>query len=380
TITSYADLNTNSTQDTGEPGDTATKHWDAVPPTPVLSLTPESATNAVGTEHCLDATVTADALPRPNTTVRFAITGAHPQTTAVTTNASGIAQLCYTGTTTGDDTITSYADLNTNSTQDTGEPGDQATKHWTPVPVTTVALSPQSATNPIGTQHCVTATVATDAIPRANTAVRFAVTGTNAQPATSVTTNAAGEAQYCYSGTLAGPDTITAYADLNNNSAQDAGEPDDTATKTWIAPPQAGLDHFKWYDIRDEQPRFQKRTVTIEDQFGSSQVEVIEPLRLLNPVSKNGEGINNPNAHLQCYRIKEKKKFKKIDVTIENQFGVQKLRLEAARRLCLPASKGLPNADPGAPPSGLDHFMCYRLKSKKNEVDRAVTLEDQFGR
>ena len=53
----------------------------------------------------------------------------------------------------------------------------------------------------------------------------------------SALTSATGQATFCYTGpALPGADVITAYADTNSNSTQDAGEPSDTAAKTWVLP------------------------------------------------------------------------------------------------------------------------------------------------
>src|SRR5207249_9225401 len=49
------------------------------------------------------------------------------------------------------------------------------------------------------------------------------------------TTNGSGQATFCYTGPqIPGADTITAYADMNNNAVQDPSEPTGTATKTWM--------------------------------------------------------------------------------------------------------------------------------------------------
>jgi Mg-chelatase subunit ChlD len=106
-----------------------------------------------------------------------------------------------------------------------------------PGPPATLTLFPKADTNTVDEQHCVTATVK-DAFgnPTPNIVVRFSVTG-SVNTTGSATTNAAGEATFCYTGpALPGADVITAYADTNNNNVQDVGEPSDTATKTWVIP------------------------------------------------------------------------------------------------------------------------------------------------
>jgi len=89
--------------------------------------------------------------------------------------------------------------------------------------VASVALAPKTATNQINTQHCVTATVKDqNGNPLSDIRVDFGVTGVN--PTTGFAfTNASGDAQFCYTGTNAGDDTITGTV----------GALSDTATKTW---------------------------------------------------------------------------------------------------------------------------------------------------
>jgi beta-propeller repeat-containing protein len=208
-------------------------------PPATLTLTPAAATNPVGTIHCVTATVTdAGGNPTPNVTVRFAVTGSVTTSGSATTNSSGQAQFCYTGPMMpGMDAITAYADTDSDNVRDSGEPGAAATKTWVSGAPARLILAPKTATNPVGTQHCVTATV-TDAFgnPTPDVTVRFAVTG-SVTAGGSATTNSSGQAQFCYTGpALPGSDSISAYADTDNDAVQDLGEPGDTAAKSWVQP------------------------------------------------------------------------------------------------------------------------------------------------
>jgi hypothetical protein len=101
----------------------------------------------------------------------------------------------------------------------------------------TITLNPPTATNPVDSQHCVTATVQ-DASqnPVANVVVRFRVTG-SVNTSGSATTDSSGEATFCYVGPpLPGADTINAYADTDNDNVQDSSEPSGVAEKTWVLP------------------------------------------------------------------------------------------------------------------------------------------------
>lgn len=208
-------------------------------PPATLTLSPPTATNTVGQQHCVTATVT-DAFGNPvsGVSVVFSVTGTNSAgPTTKTTDASGQAQFCYTGTKAGEDAIRAFADTNGNGSQDAGEPTGAATKTYVAAAPATLVLSPPTATNTVGTQHCVTATV-TDAFgnPTPNQTVRFSVTG-SVTTSGFKTTDANGQATFCYQGPeLPGADAIKAYADSNNSNTQDVGEPAGAATKTWVLP------------------------------------------------------------------------------------------------------------------------------------------------
>jgi hypothetical protein len=207
-----------------------------------MTLTPTTDTNTVGTPHTVTATV-QDFGGRPvsGVTVRFSVTGSNAASGTGTspTNASGQATFTYTGTVAGPDAIHAYADTNNSSTQNAGEPFADATKIWTAGTPTTLVLTPPAATNVVGAQHCVTATVRdTFGNPTPGIIVRFSVTSTTFPSPSSgfATTNASGQAMFCYTASLPGQDAIHAYADTNNNTMQDLTEPFGNATKTWTPP------------------------------------------------------------------------------------------------------------------------------------------------
>jgi uncharacterized protein (DUF2141 family) len=176
----------------------------------------------------------------PGTTVRFSVTGANVASGSQTTNGGGQATFCYTGTATGADAIHAYADTNGDTTQASGEPFDDATKTWTSGAPATVTLSPEAATNTVGTEHCVTASVQDEfGNPSPNVAVRFSVTFEDSELSRvgSVTTDASGQATFCYPGSeLPGSDAIAAFADMDGDHVRGAGEPGATAEKTWVLP------------------------------------------------------------------------------------------------------------------------------------------------
>jgi hypothetical protein len=109
----------------------------------------------------------------------------------------------------------------------------------TPAEPATLDLQPETATNVVDAEHCVTATVA-DAFGNVTPGITvdFSVSPTTFRTPSSGTavTDAAGQATFCYTSALPGDDTITAFADTDNSGAQNGTEPSDTAAKTWVLP------------------------------------------------------------------------------------------------------------------------------------------------
>ncbi len=98
------------------------------------------------------------------------------------------------------------------------------------------ALTPASATNPVGTSHTVTATVTCGPQPAAAFVIFTITSGPNAGLGTSLSTNPPGQASFTYtSNGQTGTDTITATASVN-----DVLYSCSSATKTWQVPDQDG--------------------------------------------------------------------------------------------------------------------------------------------
>ena len=199
-----------------------------------ISLTPLTDTNPTGTPHTVTATVLENTLPAPNKLVTFnVISGPHAGTTGTdTTDVNGEATFTYTGLFPGTDNIqASYV-----GPQGTVQLSDIVEKIWVDEGANSLELTPETATNPVGTQHCVTALASAGGLPAPNITIQFSVSGA-VTASGSDTTDANGEAEFCYGGPVfPGQDTISAYADNNNNGQPDPGEPTDTAAKTWVFP------------------------------------------------------------------------------------------------------------------------------------------------
>lgn len=92
-----------------------------------LSLVPQNATNPVGTDHTMVATLLDSAgAPVADTEITFTVTGANPQVYQATTNEDGQATFTYTGINAGLDTIVATGG---------GETSNEAFKTWEGEPV-----------------------------------------------------------------------------------------------------------------------------------------------------------------------------------------------------------------------------------------------------
>jgi hypothetical protein len=250
--------------------------------------------------------------------------------------------------------------------------------------ITTIQLSPASATNPINSSHTLTAHVEENGTVVVGTTVTFTVISgphTGMLPGTAVT-DASGNAQFTYTGTIVGTDTIEAsYVDSAGMTRKS-----NQVTKVWTPPVVGVLDHFKCYKTKQPGTKFDPRQVVLADQFNTQRVNVVRPETFCNPVDKDGSGINNPTGHLTCYKIRDVRgdefpKFRKQRVEASDQFGTHTLLLKKVRTLCLPSSKSPAGEVPGPPPTGLDHFKCYKTKQLGTRFDpRRVILTDQFNK
>jgi len=105
-------------------------------------------------------------------------------------------------------------------------------------------------------------------------------------------------------------------------------------------PPPLGpttLDHFQCYKTHG---RTRLDNIKVEDEFGTIHVDIKRPSRLCEAVSKNGEVVPQPNAHLMCYDVRlnaGSSLIRVADVFVDNQFGPQTMRRYRTRELCVPS-------------------------------------------
>ena len=217
------------------------------PPT-TLDVQPAAPVEQVGNNILFEATVTgAHDEAETFIPVTFAVMSAGaPSSPGVfdVTDGLGKVPFTYTNTVSGMDTLHVFADFDEDGVEDSGETADIIVT-WLPGPPETLDLVPSTDTNTVDDAHMVTAEVQDlfgNAVP--DVLVRFTVSGANGvfgiPTSGSATTDAAGMAAFSYVGPMPGMDTVTAFADFNEDGVRDpdpaAHEPQDTAEKTWELP------------------------------------------------------------------------------------------------------------------------------------------------
>jgi hypothetical protein len=111
-----------------------------------------------------------------------------------------------------------------------------------------------------------------------------------------------------------------------------------------LAPALGAYDHYRCVRVKRTKgtSKFVRRTVLVDDQFGTRQLRVLRPLTLCAPTDKNGEGIVQPVPHFLCYKAKATPTHRATGVQATNQFGSVVLRLSPEVEFCVPSLKTLP--------------------------------------
>lgn len=179
-----------------------------------IVLTPPNGTAPINTNNCWNALV-EDNLNNPVAGVRvdFTVTGPNSSNTGFAfTNATGIANFCYTGLVAGSDAIVASI----------GSLSDNASFIWTAVATdSTLVLTPATGTAQIINNRCWNAILKDDLNnPIVGVQVDFTVTGPNSSNSGSAITNASGIANFCYTGLIVGTDAIVAsYTTISDNAS-----------------------------------------------------------------------------------------------------------------------------------------------------------------
>ena len=148
--------------------------------------------------------------------------------------------------------------------------------------------------------------------------------------------------------------------------------------------PNAPLDpeHLANFPVTGSAPQVQNVSVT--NQFGTVQVDLVRRSSLLVPTAKGlasqpGPLVNPVIGHFQCYRVRRSAgtpRFTPISgVAATDQFGAHGLDVLRLRSLCVPANKN--DENPSAPGSDAA-LLCYKTRQRVRFGELSPFIDDQF--
>jgi hypothetical protein len=141
--------------------------------------------------------------------------------------------------------------------------------------------------------------------------------------------------------------------------------------------------HFDCYEVTNNGNIPDVLGISLVDRFGSLTAKATEIHRLCAPTNKNNEDPAAPSSagHLTGFEIVTSGFQRRNNVQVTTQFGNLTLDVVAPVFLFVPTSKN-PNGTPLPPPlvgSDLPHFNCYRTSNVEGDKERTgITVQDQF--
>ncbi len=137
------------------------------------------------------------------------------------------------------------------------------------------------------------------------------------------------------------------------------------------------IDHYLCYKTKVTQVS-QLPTVTLHDEFETTQATVVRPKDLCLPADKNSEGVQDSVTHEQAYPIKQSTRPTPQTFSATDQFGTLQVSTSKPSQLFVPTNKGL-GAAPPPPALGVeDHYKCYKIKTSPFPKGTQATVDDQF--
>lgn len=96
--------------------------------------------------------------------------------------------------------------------------------------------------------------------------------------------------------------------------------------------------HYACYDIIDHEG-FTPTDARMLDQFGLHAGDLLEPVLLCNPISKDNGPVPEPDWHLVCYDLLVDQDPVQHDLSVDNQYDTQTLSSFELELICVPSSK-----------------------------------------
>jgi hypothetical protein len=137
--------------------------------------------------------------------------------------------------------------------------------------------------------------------------------------------------------------------------------------------PKPVINHYKVYNV-DNVEMDEIVSLKVRFEEAARKVHLKSLVHFANPVSKNGEEIVDPVAHLTWYYFEQDDEEPMRTVTFKNQFGKQVWVLGQPKLLVVPAEKNNEGT-----PEKQDHYKAYEVLDVIGEqVETSVSLVDQW--
>ncbi len=220
-LTVFQDTNANGTPDPGEhASDPMVMYWSSR----LTQVSSQLSRNTGQQETATYKLVGLDGTtPVASTPLAYSITGANPASGTVTTNASGVAQLQWTGLAGGEDDVTVWQDLDSDGVRDRGEPVDTSVAVYWQGQITFSPTQASAKYQGAGQSQVVSVSNV------GNHPMHYEVFGANPVAEQAVP----GSHQITLDGASAGTDSLWVWADVNNDSVYDSGDADGYFNMVW---------------------------------------------------------------------------------------------------------------------------------------------------
>jgi archaellum component FlaG (FlaF/FlaG flagellin family) len=139
--------------------------------------------------------------------------------------------------------------------------------------------------------------------------------------------------------------------------------------------------HFTCYETRTM--GISPGTVTVNDEWGTFSPKLSQIHKLCNPTNKNNEdpsAVTNPN-HLSGYTASTvgSNPASGHRIMVTDQFGSLVETYAQVHTVMVPAAKSLVGPTTPLTSPGVDHFVCYVMRTTGFHAIKGVTLQDEFG-
>jgi len=120
-------------------------------------------------------------------------------------------------------------------------------------------------------------------------------------------------------------------------------------------------DHYFGYNVADRTvPKFSPLKIRLLDQFETGIYDVLKPIKMYNPATKNREPVQDTVTHLKAYKIRGPHE-PVTDIILTNQFETLVVNTKRVNSILVPTAKSHDGPTDPLIDEPVDHFKCYNI-------------------